>query len=89
MTASQEDLKEHNGVAIGPYTRQWVFTSHPTGMVKYNATCAVGNFKIVVDRFLRNATDMASFQPLKQGGYTNRYMILNARRPSRFPNRTM
>ncbi|XTI82937.1 hypothetical protein V2W45_1338066 [Cenococcum geophilum] len=31
MTASQEDLKEHNGVAIGPYTRQWVFTSHPTG----------------------------------------------------------
>ena len=57
MTASQEALKEHNGVAIGPYSRQWVFTSHPTGMVKYNATCAVGNFKIVVDRFLRNATD--------------------------------
>ena len=26
-------------------------------MVEYNATCAVGNFGVVVDRFLRNVTD--------------------------------
>ena len=57
MAASQETLKERNDVAIGPYTRQWVFTSHPTGMVEYNATCAVGNFGVVVDRFLHNVSD--------------------------------
>ena len=57
MAASHEALKERNGVTIGPYTRRWVFTSHLTGMVEYNATCAVGNFGVVVDGFLRNVTD--------------------------------
>lgn len=70
MAASQEVLKERNGVAIGPYTRQWVFTSHPTGMVEYNATCDVGNFKIVVDRFLRNVTD--SILPTSKAGWLHK-----------------
>jgi len=39
-------------------------------MVEYNATCAVGNFKIVVDRFLRNATD--GIIPTSKAGWLHR-----------------
>jgi len=39
-------------------------------MVEYNATCAVGNFKIVVDRFLRNATD--GILPTSKAGWLHK-----------------